>query len=144
MAKKDRLKNKPLLNLNPHWVEFTGQKGVLRVLKPGEVLARARGLIFSCPRCCKSKETAHFCIFLFKHPDTPDEVKPLGRFLPSMKEDDRGIPQLESFHRLSLWSDSNPTTVPLHPDGIGCGWEGWVKDGIVYWPTRLRDRLLRH
>jgi hypothetical protein len=100
----------------------------------------ARGLVFACPRCGNDAKKAHFCIFLLEHQDTPETMKPLGRFFPSMKN----IPEraeLDDFGHLSLWPADAPSNSALKPADV-CGWQGWLKDGVVYWRPRILEQLI--
>lgn len=139
------IRSAPLPGLRPGFFEFTGTKGVLRVLRPKENLTRAQGILFSCPRCSRDKEKAHFNIFIFDFPDIPPEVKPKGRFCPRMVPPDSGtgawIPA--PFHLMTLQNLNVKAEADLNhlaPDGVTCGWSGTLKDGIVTWKLNLAER----
>lgn len=134
----------PLMGLRPGFFEFTDTRGILRVLRPKESILRAKGLVFSCPRCSYSKEKAHFNIFIFDFVDTPPELRPHGRFTPKMlrlEGTDSYVPA--PFHLLTLQNlDISPEVEEglLVPGDVKCGWKGTLQNGVVTWKLNLMER----
>jgi hypothetical protein len=125
----------PLRNLRPGWVEFSGTKGVMRVLRANESSAKAAGVIFICPTCHGAKDAEHFCIFLFDLPDVPHDARPHGRFKPTLSRDKTGASVPSPFTDLSLQQVQADGKHSLHlaPQDLPCRWEGAVLNGVVTW-----------
>lgn len=139
MSSQCKMLQSPLYKLKPLWVEFTTTKGLLRVLRPDEDTARARGMIFLCPRCKDNKKTRHNLIFLFDHPDVPSVARPLNRFKPARDKQDK----LENLAKQSLYQHDPhhyAGRTLLQPQDMPCKWEGFVQDGVVSWRPNLRER----
>lgn len=64
--------------LDAKWLEPTkqGYRNVMRVIKVGDALDRARAIYFRCPRCGPK----HGLTFIFDFPDTPTNLLPPARF----------------------------------------------------------------
>jgi hypothetical protein len=131
-----------LYTLSPKWVEFTGTKGVLRCLQPGEERARATGIIFLCPWCKDDREKKHYCIFLFDDPRVPPEARPLGRFIPSMEYVGNTPVLIHDFHMLTLKVRCEGGFFTwFTPQDMFCGFECEVLEGTVsFFPPKEKRK----
>lgn len=79
MSQHCELRVMNLGELKAQWLEPTkqGYRNVMRVVRIGEALDRARAIYFVCPRCTDKK---HGLTFIFDFPDTPPKLMPLARF----------------------------------------------------------------
>lgn len=126
-----------LTDLEPHWVEFTPTKGVLRVLKPQEDTSRAQGMIFQCPRCKDHQKKAHFCIFLFDN--AREGARPSGRFAAARNSQGELRPfETQALHELP--NEPRTSFFLLRPRDMDCRWEGYLVDGIVSWRPNFFER----
>ena len=141
MSEDCKQRNVRIEELSPRWVEFTGTKGVLRCLKPGESKSRAQGIVFSCPRCKGSKKKEHYCIFLFD--SAPAGARPFGRFTYTLSiENGKQVPA--NFNELSLWMQGQSIRTDwLRPGDLVCKWDGTLQAGIVSWRPSFLERALK-
>lgn len=144
MKETSHARTEALLRLQPGFFEFTGTKGLLRVLQSSESWSRAQGLLFLCPRCKHSKQKQHYNIFIFDFPGIPQELKPRGRFTPKMvrqEKTDTWVPapfQMMTLQNLNGPKEAAPNL--LVPGDVRCGWKGTLLDGVVSWMPSLLER----
>lgn len=74
-----RVKSIPLEEFDSSYLVFTGQRGVLRCLRPDEDFRQAQGLHMGCP-LCKGTDSAHYLTLLFDLPGVPKDARPWGRW----------------------------------------------------------------
>lgn len=114
MSKLCALKRTSLNALNPMYLKFTSQPGVLRALRVGESLEEAQGLNFNCPHCEKG------ITLLFDLDSVPPKASPAGRYNP-FGDGAEAMPKLSNL------------TIVGRVRAPYCTWTGWVTKGELFW-----------
>ena len=105
-------------------------------------------MIFLCPLCKGYAQKKHYCIFLFDKQGMDPNIRPLGRFVPSVEPLQLIGTKFEpkEFSQLSLfmWDGTHDNlNEELIPGDLKCKWRGTLKDGVVSWKPSLFQRIFR-